>query len=197
MTRSEIEALLPFLVNGTLDKADREIVEAALEEDAGLRADFAALTAIRNSMQAEEAGYSPGEMGLARLQRALDKEGSITTSTADAGPPRSSRVWRVAAAILLAIVVGQAAFLLRDGGQQTFQLAGDEAAPIVVSVRPDTTEAALRALLIETGLEIVGGPSALGFYDLAPIDPEMSLDAIRDRLDASGLFDTITLSAGD
>lgn len=200
MTRPEIEALLPFMVNGTLEGEELEIVEAALERDAGLRAEYAALAALRDTMQAEEAGYSPGEMGLARLQKALDGDAAFGTPPSDRMTARSATIapiWRIAAMILLVIAIGQGAVLLRGAGEPSYELAGDNAAALVVSIRPDTTEAALRAILVETGLEIVGGPSALGFYDLAPLDPETPLDTFRARLEASGLFDTITLSGGD
>jgi anti-sigma factor RsiW len=200
MTRPEVEALLPFLVNGTLEGEEREIVEAALEQDAGLRAELAALAEIRDTMQAEDAGFSPGEMGLARLHKALDREEAGATLPAvdvSARPASIAPVWRIAAMILLVIAVGQAAFLLLGDGRPGFELAGDGGAALVVTVGPDTTEAALRAILISSGLEIVGGPSALGLYELAPVDPETSLEASREQLEGSGLFDTITLSGGD
>lgn len=198
MTRADIEALLPFLANGTLDGQERAIVEAALDADAGLRAEYAALIRIRSAMQAEDAGYSPGEIGLARLMRSVDAE------VANARPARSAlpvarsaspSLWRIAAAVLLAVVLAQGAFLLRGGGGAGYELAGEDRSVLLVAVRPDATEAALRAALLDAGAEIVGGPSALGLYALAPIDTGASVEAVRAMLIGSGVFETVDQTA--
>ena len=68
MTTAQIHELLAFRANGTLEGEDLATVEAALAADADLRAELAALTAIRATMQAEEV-QSPGDFGLARLMR--------------------------------------------------------------------------------------------------------------------------------
>lgn len=181
MNRDEILALLPFLANDTLTGNERAEVEAAVAADPELQAELAALRAIRATMQAEDA-YSPGEIGLARLMRDVQMQ----------TPARAARrplLWQAAAAVLLAVVVGQAAFLMRPGDPGGYQLAGEEAA-FRVTIAPDTSESALRALLLEAGVEIVGGPSALGFYQLAPLDG-VTLDAARAILQASEIIESV------
>ncbi len=168
MTRDEVSALLPFLANGTLEEAERAEVESAVAGDPALQAELTTLQAIRTTMQAEE-DFSPGEMGLARLMRDIPK---------DEPQKRVNRpwIWQAAAAVLLAVIVGQAVLLDRDG-PGGFELAGGEDAPITAAFAADTPEADLRALLLSAGVEIVAGPSALGLYRLSPLEGTAIADA--------------------
>ncbi|MEC8196124.1 MAG: hypothetical protein VX228_07375, partial [Pseudomonadota bacterium] len=99
MTRDEISALLPFLANDTLEGAERAEVEAAVAADAALQAELTALQAIRQQMQADqEAAYSPGEVGLARLMRLVEAEGTPVQAPAQVMIADSSGVPLVSAA---------------------------------------------------------------------------------------------------
>jgi anti-sigma factor RsiW len=179
MAREDIEALLPFYANGTLSEAERAEVEAVLADDPTLEIELSALRAMREHLQSEEP-RSPGEFGLARLMRDVDREGR-------AGPETPTRrvpawFWQAAAALALVALLAQSLFMY-DSGAPGYQLAGDADGAVVVAFDPDATEAAIRALLNELGLEIVGGPSALGLYQVA--DPsgevtEADLEALRD-----------------
>lgn len=200
MTYQDIHELLPFRANGTLEGADLAAVDAALAEDADLRADLAALTAIRNTMQAEEVA-SPGDFGLARLMRDVDAESRVAAPVAandNVVPLSRLRIWQVAAAAVLAVGIG---FNLPQFGPGSapmdsaepagFTLAsGGAAADFTVVFAPDATEAELRALLLEAGLEIVSGPSALGIYGLGLIDAETS-DAAFAALTASAIVEDV------
>ncbi|MBF9031153.1 hypothetical protein HKCCE3408_12185 [Rhodobacterales bacterium HKCCE3408] len=220
MDRQDIEALLPFLANGTLEGAEKEEVEAALAEDVQLRTELEALRAIRYQMQAEEMEASPGELGLARLMRDIDREAEPVAGSAPQAenvvPISRLRIWQVAAALILAVGIGQAVLTPRGGSvpeapqqvaedsapaaataSREFGLASGapEAAPRAafrVIFAADATEAEMRALLLDAGLEIVAGPSAIGFYDLAPIDGADGIEAARSALtDAGPLVETL------
>ncbi|WP_420395567.1 hypothetical protein [Nioella sp.] len=204
MTNEQIHELLPFRANGTLQGADLAAVDAALAEDADLRAELAALTAIRDTMQAEEVA-SPGEFGLARLMRDVDAEQRERLSTPapaaandNVVPLMRLRIWQVAAAVVLAVGIG---FNLPQFGPGSapmdsaepagFTLAsGGAAADFTVVFAPDATEVELRALLLQAGLEIVSGPSALGIYGLGLIDAETS-DAAFAALSASAIVEDV------
>lgn len=135
-------------------------------------------------MQAEEA-YSPGDMGLSRLMR--DVEAEVPTPVV-----RRPVLWQGIAAALLAVVVGQAVFQPRGTEPGGFELAGGDAA-MTIAIRPDTTEAALRSLLLDAGVEIVGGPSALGLYELAPLEG-VTVDEARAILGASEIVESLEVS---
>ena len=208
LTRDDLNALLPFYANGTLEGAERAAVEAALETDADLRAELAALQAIRETVQSETV-QSPGDLGLARLMRDVEAD-----TRAGAAPPAANdnvvpltrlRLWQVAAALVLALGLGFN--MLPDAGrapgmdaamsdgptaaaEQGFTLASGGSADFTVIFAPDATEAQIRALLLEAGVEITGGPSALGLYGLGLLESGTD-DAARGVLAASGIVEEL------
>lgn len=185
-TRDEIELDLAFSVNGTLTAREQAEIDDWLARDALLRAEHDALAQIRQGMQADDI-RSPGEFGLARLMREVGRD------AAGAAPPAGGRpwIWQLAAAVALVALLAQT--LLQDAPEGVgYELAG--AAPpasITVSFVPDATEDQIRTLLVTHGIEIVAGPSALGFYDLAVPDPEQRADAIGALRSASGIIESI------
>ena len=207
-SRDDIEALLPFYANGTLEGADRAAVEAALETDAELRADLAALQAIRQTMQAEEVA-SPGDFGLARLMRDVEAETPVIAPPAAANdnvvPVTRLRLWQTAAAVILAVGLG--VNLLPGPGdapetgrsiatdeapttEEGFSLASGGAPDFTIAFAPDAREAEIRALLLQAGVEITQGPSALGLYGLSLLD-SVSDETARPILANSGIVDDL------
>ena len=166
MTRAEIEELLPFLANGTLEGDEKARVEAALAKDPELAADFAALQTLRRTVQADRDFEAPGEAGLARLLSAIEEEPQRVPVAANINRPI---LWQVAAAVLLALALGQALFLTGQG-RGGFDLAGAETPDLTIAVRPEAREGDLRALLLLAGVEIVSGPSSLGLYGLRVLE---------------------------
>lgn len=220
MTREEIEALLPFHVNGTLEGEEAAAVEAALAADPQLRDEVEALAAIRDTMQ-EDDGFSPGEIGLARLVRTIEAEAEAEAAAVAAAEEAARRaeaeaqaaaaeaarqaeararpkaplvrpaVWRIAAALLLAVALAQGALLTMRGDQPGYQLAGQAEADFTVAFSPGVTEPQMRLLLLDAGVEIVGGPSALGLYSLAVLDG-VKQDEAYDTLSASELVESLS-----
>ena len=167
MTQEEIQALLPFLANDTLTGDERTEVQAAVAADPELQTELKALQAIRTTMQTEEA-FSPGEMGLARLMR--DVEDAPIAANAPTAPMKRPVLWQIAAAVLLAVVLGQGLMMRQSSDPAGYGLASGEAATLTVGFTANTTEAQMRALLIQAGVKIVSGPSELGLYQLATLD---------------------------
>ncbi|MEZ5910827.1 MAG: hypothetical protein R3D84_00335 [Paracoccaceae bacterium] len=164
MTRDEISELLPFFVNGTLDEAERKAVADAVGEDSDLRAEVEALRALRTTMQ-DDPVRSPGEFGLARLMRDIDREPRAAQPSRRSG----AVLWQAVAAIALALLLGQTLWTLNRTNPR-LELAGEEDAVLTVAFRPGATEEQIRNLLTAAGAEIVAGPSALGFYAVVAVD---------------------------
>lgn len=193
MTRQEIEALLPFLANDTLQGDERAAVEAAVAVDPALAAELDALKTIRTVMQTEaeeDTGYSPGEVGLARLMRGVEAETQVMAPVE--APVVRPVIWQFAAAVLLALVVGQSVYFgnrLDDSGVG-YQLAGT--ASFEITLVETATEGAIRAMLLEAGVEITAGPSALGLYELHLLEG-VTLEEAREVLEASPLIESLSL----
>ena len=188
LPRDEIEALLVFLANGTLEGDERAAVEAAVAADPALQTELAALKAIRAQMQDEAPGASPGEFGLARLMRDVEAEPRQV-----AAPATPARLWRVAAVAAIALLAVQTVFVW-TAPDAVYDLAGGgvESATgpaLTVGFAPEATEGEIRALLLELELTIVDGPSALGLYTLAAPDAA-ARDAALSRLSGTALVET-------
>ena len=177
MTREEIEALLPFLANDTLDGEERAEVEAAVAADPDLQTELAALRLIRNQMREEEIA-GPGEFGLARLNREIERE----AENARIARWQGRSLWQVAAALIVAVMLG-GYFLTGGEPDGGYQLAGDEA-QLTVTFAGEATEVEIRAVLLSAGVVIVDGPSALGFYELAVL-PDVDVASAEETLRAS------------
>ena len=183
MTKQDIEELLPFYVNGTLSESENRRVEELLATHEDLRAEVETLRAIRAEMKANDP-QSPGEFGLARLMRDIKSE---------AQPPRPDRtwIWQVAAAVAIALFVGQniLTFGTSDPG---IELAGDGGSHIItVGFAPEATEASIRGLLLELDLEITAGPSALGLYELSTLGDDDPATLVERLEGASGVVDIV------
>jgi len=188
--RREIEELLAFLANGSLEGAEKTRVEEAVAADEKLAGELAALTAMRTTMQAEEDTQSPGEFGHARLMRELDKEATAAPSITPAPKQGRPIFWQIAAGVMCAALLGQAVWNTNtDEGD--YILAGGGEATLTVSFVPTATEEQIRDLLLDAGVEIVGGPSALGFYELEPIEgvqPDEAAAILGERI---GILESI------
>lgn len=178
--RTEIETLLPFYVNGTLDPQERARIEGALDTDGDLRTQVAALQQVRAKLHETEREHSPGEFGLARLMRDIDKE---TRST---GYLPKQGALLVASVVAAAITIGSVLFITRsDVGYQQAS-GGAVKQRFSVAFQPDAPQKEISRLLLEFGLEIVEGPSAIGLYRLDPgrnDDLEAILSELRSRTD--------------
>lgn len=202
LSRQEIEELLVLHVNGTTTPEENAEIEAWLARDPLLAAERAALAQMRATMQ-DEPMQSPGEFGLARLMRDIEREERARpaveppAANTDTAPRRllaGPRLWQVAAVLALALFAGQTAWMLRDGGPR-YELVGageDQATGplLIVAFAPEASEAAIRALLLDLDLEIAAGPSALGLYRLRAPSSEALPAALEGLRAAEGIVES-------
>lgn len=189
--REAQELDLVFYVNGTLPDAEATQVEALLARDAELRAEHDALVAIRAEMQAEDL-CSPSAFGLARLMRDVGRESAVAAT-----PQATNRVWmwQLAAAVATVALLGQGLWLrggVESGGAGGYQMAS--AAPsgrLTVTFAAEATEGQIRDLLLALDVEIVAGPSALGFYDLDVLEGGDHAVAVTGLRDAAGIIESV------
>jgi anti-sigma factor RsiW len=190
-SQEELEALMVFLANETLDGEERAAVEDAVAADPALRDELAALRSIRAGMRAEVPGFSPGEMGLARLMRDIASDSAASQSMAPAANPAPrQRVWMAAAVVAAGLFIAQSAYVFatRDDG---FGLAGGGVTvqaehTITLAFVETATEAEIRAVLLDLDLNVVDGPSALGLYVVAAqneADRAVALEQLQRRAD--------------
>jgi anti-sigma factor RsiW len=180
---AEVAALMPWYVNATLNEADRNSVDAHLAQCAACRADLAVERQVFADVTAESAIEYMPVASLNRLRARLDAE------QADIADPeiaplqrrrRRSLPWQglmAASVALMAVAVG---LMAADRWMQfhvtptspTFHTvtspaprAPDEVIRAVFT--PTITLVELQAILDESQLRIVAGPTEAGVYSLA------------------------------
>ncbi|MEH6633030.1 MAG: hypothetical protein V7776_19605 [Halopseudomonas aestusnigri] len=176
MTKN-IEELLPFYVNGSLEGDELKAVKKAISEDKALQDECTFLQSLIDEVHNQGIENSPGEFGLKRLQRDLSK---AKIGEAKAVPKNDNIVtfgtsrWRIAAIAACVVLLVQSVYVLpqwqnnddliaASGGNIT-QVRG----PIIsITFVPEAQEENIRELLLAVDARIVDGPSALGVYKLS------------------------------
>ena len=178
--RDELEALLPFYLNGTLEGDNLEAVEEWLASDPEAAVALAEADAeFAGAVAANEALRPPAD-ALSRFSKALEAEAGPARAEAGkswlsgrweriAGLP-AGLAWATAAAAVLLLVAQAALDTGRQGGD--FEIAGEEGGvgmmPFAfVKFRPAAEMADISAFLVENGAAIAGGPTAGGVFRIA------------------------------
>ncbi len=181
------ETLIAY-VRGTLpaDEADR--LKGEVEAAPALAAEIALLRGVAAAVDADARQPTPGDLGWARLARALDAE------PGSAPRPGWRPLWQLAAAAGVAVVLWQAIAvpLLRPGeeGYQPVSERPADAFELKVAFAPDATEAAILALLRDIGARVTDGPSAIGLWSLDFADAA-ARDAGLERLRTAPIVESV------
>ncbi|CAN7177734.1 anti-sigma factor [Mesorhizobium sp. LjRoot246] len=177
--RDEMETLLPFYLNGSLEGSDLEAVEEWLASDPSALAALGEAEAEFSGTAAANEAIRPPADALSRFARALDAEAGPARKPA--GSSWLAQAWGhfmavpvgvawAAAAVLLALVMVQS-FVEPGGKGSDFEIAGaqDDLAKMpfaLVKFKPDARMSDISAFLGSNGLKIVGGPTADGVFRL-------------------------------
>jgi len=183
----QVQQLLPWYVNGTLETDEVAAVEAHLAECAECRADLAAEQALSREVAALPIDV---EHAWSALSERIDAEGpprrlaapvpflrrKVAIGWALGGPLAA------AAAVAFAVAVGPGA---PSPAGETYRALGS--APTVapgnalVMFRPDARDSDLRAALTKAGARVVDGPTATGAYvvRIAPDSRGRAIDGLR------------------
>lgn len=177
--RDEMEMLLPFYLNGSLEGTELEAIEEWLASDPAAMAALGAAEAEFSGTAAANEAIRPPVDALSRFAKALDAEAGRAR-----GPAASSwlaQAWSrfmavpagiawAAAAVLLALVVTQS-FVQTGNRGGDFEIAGseDDLAKMpfaLVKFKPDAKLSDIVAFLDQNQLTIAGGPTADGVFRL-------------------------------
>lgn len=179
MTDRPKDDLLPWVANQTATDDERREADAYLAEDSDARSELEFLKQLRDGVKAASVDASPGELGLARLRRRIEEE-----RLARSAPSPSVRWWQAAAIAATLLVAVQAVFMFgpkdQDGRLSTAGGPEPSAQAIQVTFVGEASEAAIRMLLLDLGLEIVEGPSAAGVYRLSAGPDAASEDSLSE-----------------
>lgn len=165
-----VQQLLPWLLAGTLEGAERTLVERHLQGCAQCAADLAWQRRLRAAAAAPDAAFD-ADRALAQLLPRLGPQAS---------PVGRLARWRRAAAANGAWLKWTVAAQLAAIGVLSLQLAGQRDADYralggmpradgnaVVMFRPETTERDMRRILQASGARVVDGPTVTDAYVIA------------------------------
>jgi Putative zinc-finger len=200
----ELAALLPWYVNGTLAEAKRAEVDAHLAGCTDCRQDLAAERRIHAAVTAEPTVEYMPTASLRRLNARLDgAQHDAEPLPQPATPARRVRFAFTSGALAasVALVAAGLAFLAVNHYDEQRAVAGDSGAAtefftvtspgapasgtvIRAVFAPATTVTELKAILDESQLRIVAGPTEAGVYSLASTSSrpvEATLAQLRQR----------------
>ncbi|UCI31246.1 anti-sigma factor [Mesorhizobium sp. B4-1-4] len=177
--RDEMETLLPFYLNGSLEGAELEAIEEWLASDPAALAALGEAEAEFSGTSAANEAIRPPADALSRFAKVLDAEAG--PARMPAGSSWLAQAWGrfmavpsgvawAAAAVLLALIVVQS--LVQPGGKgKDFEIAGaeDDLAKMpfaLVKFKPDARMADVSSFLGGNGLKIIGGPTGDGVFRL-------------------------------
>jgi Putative zinc-finger len=185
----EMSELIPWYVNDTLEGAQRKSLETHMAGCALCRSDLELERSVYRTMTRDTGVEHMPAASLKRLQARLDAlqdgdaeagaaSGDVAQPTGErpAGIPRRAGPWRVlAAASAACVAVALGAFVLArrpDVVPQTYRTVTTASARVPGEViravfKPSITLTELQALLDESHMRIVAGPTEAGVYSLA------------------------------
>lgn len=175
---------IPWLVNGRIDDAERAALEAHLRGCRDCRDELALQQRLRDELSRETEPATDVEAGLAALWQRIDAQAAMRPAAA---PARAWVRW-LAAAVIVESVALAALIGANVGGSapeyRTFSAPPPAAgAPAIRAVfAADLPLGELQRLLDRANLQVVGGPSDIGVYTLAPRPDgrrDVALDLLR------------------
>jgi hypothetical protein len=178
LTHDRMQQLSPWLLAGTLDSAERALVESHLLACAQCRADLEWQRKLRRAAPPPDAACD-ADRAFAQLAPRLQPH--RPRNVVPAWWRRictGSGAWlRWTAAVQLAAIGVLAVLLVRpgqDAGYRALGAAAPAAGQLVVMFSPGTTEREIRRILQASGARLADGPTVTGAYVVslpAPRDP--------------------------
>jgi anti-sigma factor RsiW len=194
---NKIDEQLNLWANGRLPEAERQAFEKKMAEDPALAREAEFLQALRQTVRNEPV-TPPGELGLARLQKAMrDEREEKRSETPEVSPHKN--YWKPVAIAACLMVAVQAALLLGptpwkgstavDVGPASGE--GVAAGPqLQIVFAPEATTADIQAAVLSVNGSIVAGPSALGVFRLG-LPEDASTEAAVETLQAFEFVDEV------
>lgn len=160
---SDIDEKLTKWATGKLNEQERESLEQQLQRDPELKKEADFLTALRKGMQEQQESL-PGDMGLARLKRDIQREQQQQKP--------QQKFWKPLAIAACCLLGVQMFLLLPDNSTDTdiVTLSGEanyRGPQLQIVFTDSTTAAQIQQALNSVQGNIIGGPGVLGVYTVA------------------------------
>jgi hypothetical protein len=209
--KTRFDELLPFYVNGTLDSADRDWVDAYLREHPHAGAEVARCRTLQERVRADVPAVS-SEIGLERAIARIRRDGPAPQLARRAAAPTlwerlgawfstlvQQPVLKPAFAAALAVVAVQGVVIVQMAGDDERSLVRSMPPAAVVEQGPylkvnfksDAREADIRLLLVESRGSLAAGPGQLGDYYVRV--PAAQAETLAAQFRASAIVDGVAI----
>jgi hypothetical protein len=209
--KTRFDELLPFYVNGTLDSADRDWVDAYLREHPHAGAEVARCRTLQERVRADVPAVS-SEIGLERAIARIRRDGPAPQLARRAAAPTlwerlgawfstlvPQPVLKPAFAAALAVVAVQGVVIVQMAGDDERSLVRSMPPAAVVEQGPylkvnfksDAREADIRLLLVESRGSLAAGPGQLGDYYVRV--PAAQAETLAAQFRASAIVDGVAI----
>jgi anti-sigma-K factor RskA len=200
--RDELEALLPFYLNGTLEGEDLAAVEAWLTSDPAAMAALGEAEAEFSGTTAANEAIRPPADALSRFSKALDAEAGPARAAAPCALARlwvgfmaipAGFAWAAATAAVVLVLVQT---VMEPGGPGgPVEIAGTEAQNMpfaLVTFKPDARIADISAVLSGQGAVILSGPAGGGVFKIGvPAKTAADYDRVVGLIAAQPFAETV------
>lgn len=165
----KITSMIPAYLRGDLSEVENREVEAAAAKNPSVAADIKFQRNLKSSLGPNEDSFEPGELGWARLSKAIEQE-----SVASEPVTEKPQFWKYAAAVLAVAAIGQAGVLgsmaFKDGDVAQYKTVSETSVQNFTTVKlglnPDVAVHQLTDTLLSLEASIISGPSSLGLYEV-------------------------------
>lgn len=162
---------IPAYLRGELSASESRAIDNLAASDPDFAADIAFQRSLSDALKAETSEFVPGDMGWARLSKAMNATPEPLSEAAN-DKEVTPRFWKYAAACLAVAAIGQAGILgslaVKSGNEDARYFPVSEASVpfhINISAAKNTvTQSDFTQALLETKGQVIEGPSALGLY---------------------------------
>lgn len=191
----ETSLMIPAYLRGDLSDAESLELENLAAKNPAIAADIEFQKNLKAALKPDEAAFEPGDLGWAKLSKAMEQESGDHVQTVQQKP----QFWRYAAAILAVAAIGQAgvlgsiAFKGDDNAQyQTVSERPVQSFRAKLGFNPNVTESALREALLSHEASIVAGPSSLGLYEIQFSSESSCVLAMKALGERKDIVDTLS-----
>ncbi len=197
----ELSLKIPGLLQGSLSAAE----EKELNDFAAQNPDFADeiefQRAISTTLKRDVSDFTPGDMGWARLSRAMNKEAIQPVSVSN-HQVSTNGFWKYAASIFAITLIGQSIFLIntlraQDDERARYALVSEAAQTTekvsIIGFSQQASHGDVSELIASNRGTIIDGPNSLGLYKVSfktKLDCDTAIDIFMTE---PGLIDTATI----
>ncbi len=191
---------IPAYLRGELSPADAQRIEALAAENPEIAADIEFQKRLMSAVKENTANAPVDELGWARLSKAMNAENAVTDVKVKAlndNTAKPLKFWRIAAAALAVISLGQAGVIAsksshQDNDARYVTVSDDSYVGVDVTFMDEASYMHVTELMQSVRSEFVSGPDTEGYYKVKFESKNACLKALEAFNSASKVVEAVS-----